>query len=217
MHEESAAYLDLVREQERIRIAREIHDELGGNLIAIKMAFAQLSRNLPADNADLHDKAAYVDTLVDRTIEAAHLLTSNLRPQILNRGLVAALAWQTREFEKQSGITCIFKAVEADIDLPLERATALFRIAQEALTNIGKHADARQVKVQLLRNGDQMRLEIADDGKGISPADRAKSQSFGIRGMIERVELFGGSLSIESGAQGGTILIISLPMNNKIV
>ena len=137
---ELSAHINTVKEQERTHIAREIHDDLGGNLTAIKMALALLTRRLPGNNPDLTEKAAYVESLVDRTIETVHRIAANLRPGILDFGLVAAIDWQAKEFEKQVGIPCKFSSNKTDIDLDLDQATALFRIFQEALTNIAKHA-----------------------------------------------------------------------------
>ena len=215
MHDALSAQSDAIREQERVRIAREIHDELGGNLIAIKIALSQLNRNLPDDNDKLQAKASYLDELVDRTIDAIHRITADLRSAALDLGLVGAIVWQISEFEKQSGIKCHWTANEEKIDLSLERTNALFKIAQEAFTNISKHAQANQVTVALLREGDTVRLQIADDGRGISPTDRVKPQSFGIRGMVERMTLVGGTILIEAGRHGGTMLSVSMPINDE--
>ena len=209
---ELSAHDELVKEQERTRIAREIHDDLGGNLTAIKMALALLTRRLPAANAELQEKAAYVESLVDRTIDAVHRIAGDLRPGILDFGLVAAMEWQAGEFEKQLGIPCSVSSNVEEIDLQPDQATALFRIFQEALTNIGKHAEAGSVEVQLKLTKQRLLLEIADNGKGMAPTDRLKEKSFGIRGMVERAHVLGGNLSIDAGVHGGTVVGITLPL-----
>ena len=208
---ELSAHVETVKEQERTRIAREIHDDLGGNLTAIKMSLALLARRLPAD-AQLVDKASYLDSLVDRTIESVHRISGDLRPSILDFGLVAAIDWQAKEFEKQLGITCEFAANRKDIALHPDQATALFRIFQEALTNISKHANATRVQVGLVRSSRSVRMHIIDNGRGIENADRIKSKSFGIRGMIERASGLGGDLSVMPGERGGSIVSVVVPL-----
>ena len=208
---ELSAHVDTVKEQERTRIAREIHDDLGGNLTAIKMSLALLTRRLPAD-AQLLDKASYLDSLVDRTIESVHRISGDLRPSILDFGLVAAIDWQAREFEKQLGIPCEFAANRKDIKLHPDQATALFRIFQEALTNISKHANATRVRVELVRSSRCVRMHIIDNGRGIENADRIKSKSFGIRGMVERASALGGDLSVAPGERGGSIVSVKVPL-----
>ncbi|ABR91072.1 two-component sensor histidine kinase [Janthinobacterium sp. Marseille] len=209
---ELSEHVNTVKEKERTRIAREIHDDLGGNLTAIKMALALLTRRLPGKSSELLEKAAYVESLVDRTIETVHRIAGDLRPGILDFGLVAAIDWQSKEFEKQLGIPCEFVSNQAEIDLDLDQATALFRIFQEALTNIAKHAQASLVSVQLMHTPQYVRLEIIDNGRGIELADRAKPKSFGIRGMVERSVAMGGSLSVSTAPKGGTVVAINLPL-----
>jgi two-component system sensor histidine kinase UhpB len=209
---ELSAHINTVKEQERTHIAREIHDDLGGNLTAIKMALALLVKRLPADNASLAEKADYVDQLVDRTIEAVHRIAGDLRPSILDFGVVAAIDWQAKEFEKQLGIPCEFSSNKKEIELHLDQATALFRIFQEALTNIGKHAQASRVVVRLVRTNRSVRLEITDNGRGIAPTDRVKPKSFGIRGMMERAIALGGELSINAASGAGSTVIIRIPL-----
>ncbi|MDP9108463.1 MAG: histidine kinase [Pseudomonadota bacterium] len=208
---ELSAHVERVKEEERTRIAREIHDDLGGNLTAIKMALALLKRRLPEDDS-LSEKAAYVDLLVDRTIEAIHRISIDLRPSILDFGIVAAIEWQAKEFEKQLGIPCEVKTSQPEIDLPPDQASALFRIFQESLTNISKHAEASRVAVQLSRNRRGIRLEISDNGKGIAAPDRDKPKSFGIRGMIERAHALGGTLTVADAPGGGSVVALRIPL-----
>jgi PAS domain S-box-containing protein len=207
-----SAHIEKAKEQERTRISREIHDDLGGNLTAIKIALAMLSKRLSPAESALMEKAQYIDALVDRTIESIHRIAGDLRPEILDFGLVAAIAWQAREFEKHLGIPCVVTCNQQEIALPADLATALFRIFQEALTNISKHAQARQVKVRLTRLSRNIRLEVSDDGKGLTPHDQSKPQSFGIRSMIERASAFGGEVTFQNPPSGGCVVMIRIPV-----
>lgn len=211
---ELSAHIETVKEQERARIAREIHDDMGGNLTAIKMALALLVRRLPEHDTGLREKAAYVDTLIDRTIESVHRIAGDLRPSVLDFGLLATVAWQALEFESQTGITCTFETNKDDIQIPSDHATALFRIVQEALTNISKHADANQVVIRLTRKDELVQLEIADDGRGLMPDDCVKPKSFGIRGMRERALALGCDFLIEGEKNKGTRIAITLPLDS---
>jgi two-component system sensor histidine kinase UhpB len=210
---ELSAHVEKVKEDERMRIAREIHDDLGGNLTAIKMALALVTRRLPLGDTALAEKAEYVDALVDRTIEAVHRISMDLRPSLLDFGIVAAIDWQAKEFEKQIGIPCSFTSNKKDIELPPDQSTALFRIFQEALTNIGKHANATRVSIKLVRTNRSVRLEVADNGRGIAARDRVKPKSFGIRGMIERASALGGQLTVSSAAESGSVVELSMPLS----
>ena len=207
---ELTAHIEKVKEQERERIAREIHDDLGGNLTAIKMALAMLVARLPEGDAVLQQKAAYVDALVDRNIDAVHRMTLDLRPSVLDFGLLPALEWQAKEFEAQAGIACTLHASMKELELDPEQATALFRIAQEALTNIAKHAQASAVEIRLARSRGVLTLKISDNGRGMRPADRSKPDSFGLRGMAERASALGGTLSLGQAPGGGTEVAIKI-------
>ncbi|WP_374584015.1 histidine kinase [Pseudoduganella sp.] len=209
---ELTAHIERVKEQERERISREIHDDLGGNLTAIKMALAMLVARLPDGDPLLQQKAAYVDSLVDRTIDAVHRLTLDLRPSVLDFGLLPALEWQVKEFEAQAGIACTLQASMKELELDPEQATALFRIAQEALTNIAKHAHASVVTIKLTRSRGVLTLKISDNGRGIQAADRAKPDSFGLRGMAERARALGGTLNLGHAAGGGTEVAIKIKL-----
>ncbi|OYO30431.1 hypothetical protein CD932_04270 [Janthinobacterium sp. PC23-8] len=210
---ELTAQIDKVRQQERTRLARELHDDLGGNLTAIKMALAMLARRLPAGDAALQDQAAYVDDLVDRSIDAVHRISLDLRPSMLELGLVAALDWQAKQFVRQAGIECVFSSNRKEIDLNPDQATGLFRIAQEALTNIARHAHASKVAVRLDQQRQHVRLCISDNGVGMRPLDRAKPQSFGIRSMSERASALGGALQLANAPAGGTLLTIKIRLS----
>lgn len=208
---ELSAHIETVKENERAHISREIHDDLGGNLTAIKMALAILTRHLPADSPALTERAAYVDSLVDRTIETVHRIAGDLRPGVLDFGLVAALDWQAAEFEKLGGVPCEFVSSASEVELDPNRAIALFRIAQEALTNISKHARATRVEIRLSVSDESVELEVADNGLGIASRDRGKPQSYGIRGMRERAHAIGGKLLLDANPSGGTLVSITVP------
>jgi two-component system sensor histidine kinase UhpB len=203
---------ELVKEQERARIARELHDDLGGNLTAIKMALAMLAQRLPAEPAILADKAAYLDSLVDRTIDAVHRIARDLRPSTLDLGIVAALEWQASEFAGRTGIACRAD-IDPDIALSDDQATALFRIFQEALTNIAKHAAATTVSVRLRQVADTLQLSISDNGRGVAASDRVKPDSFGLRGMEERARALKGSLTLSVPPGGGTMVSVLIPLS----
>lgn len=214
---ELSAHVESVKEQERRRIAREIHDDVGGNLTAIKIAMALLVKRLPVDDAQLAQRASYIDTLIDRSIDAVHRIADDLRPGMLDFGLISALEWQAGEFEKQTGIPCLFSFdFLADYVLN-DDATALFRIVQEALNNVSKHAQATQVKLQITQTERCMRLEISDNGRGISVADQNKPYSFGIRGMKERAHAMGGEFAVHRLPEGGSTVSIRIPLNSNII
>jgi len=204
-HDRDAA----ARQAERTRIARELHDDLGGNLIAIKMALARLAARVPADQPGLAGQAEYIDELVDRTIETVHRISLGLRASALDLGLAGALAWQANEFARQTGVTVITHCPATLIPEPApEHAAALFHIAQEALTNVAKHARATQVTLTLDHDGGELTLAICDNGCGIDPAARARPHAFGLRGMHERASALGGVLSLSPAPGGGTMLTV---------
>ncbi|MHB1676706.1 MAG: PAS domain-containing sensor histidine kinase [Sulfuriferula sp.] len=210
---ELSSHIQQVKEQERTKIAREIHDDLGGNLTAIKMALALLKRRIPEDDQKSIEKTNYIDDLANRTIESVHRIAGDLRPSILDFGIVAAIEWQAQEFERHIGIPCQFSSSKEDISLNLDQATTLFRVFQEALTNISKHAQATLVTVELKQIGRSVILEIADNGKGMEQSDRLKPNSFGLRGMLERVESLRGTLSITAEKHVGSFISIQIPLN----
>ena len=200
---------DAARQDERSRIARELHDDLGGNLIAIKMALARLAARVPADQPGLAGQTGYIDDLVDRTIDTVHRISFGLRAAALDLGLAAALAWQAREFTRQTGIAVITHCPDALAHEPApDHASALFHIAQEALTNIAKHAGATQVTLTLHLADRYLTLSICDNGRGIDPAVRTRPDAFGLRGMHERAGALGGVLSLSPAPGGGTMLTV---------
>lgn len=208
---ELAAHVENVKEQERARIERDLHDDIGGNLSAIKILLSQLCKRMPAD-PDLAEPSLYLDALVDRTIESMYSLAADLRPGILDAGLVAALEWLAQEFEEQSGIPCKLTSNVNDVTLDPQKTTALFRIAQEACTNIRKHSHATGVEMHFFDGCNELLLEIIDNGVGMSPAQRCNPKSFGLQGMTERAAALGGTFSIASQPGKGALISVRMPL-----
>jgi signal transduction histidine kinase len=216
---EVSSHVMAAREHERIRIAQEIHDDLGGNLTAIKIDLDWLCRHIGEDDAVLLEKIRTIDRLVDRTIDSIRRMSRDLRPGIMDFGIVAAIEWEAGEFSKRLGIPCEVTCAQEDIELEQDAAVAVFRIFQEALTNIAKHGRASQawVRLRACGPGDDapgrvLELEVRDNGRGIAELDKAKLNSFGIRGMTERAGLLDGKLTV-SGAPGeGTTVLLSIPL-----
>ena len=208
---ELSAHLNTVKEEERSRIAREIHDDLGGNLTVIKMGLASLLKHLPANQQALIEKTQDLKKIVDQTFDTAHRISGDLRPNILELGIVAALDWQAKEFEKQMDIPCYFVTNNQDAKGSVEQATTLFRICQEAMSNIAKYAKATRVDIALLFGREEIKMYITDDGVGINPGDVMKPNAFGLRGMEERAVALQGKFSIEKATDKGTNIVVTLP------
>lgn len=207
---ELAQHLQASVEAERVAIAREIHDDVGGSLTALRFELAWLERHNAAPEAQQHLLAARES--LTHAIEASKRIMQNLRPAILEQGLVAALQWMTQSFRRRSGIDCVLRTSHDSLQLPAGVPLVAYRTAQEALTNILKHAQARQVVVELALGAGVLSLEISDDGRGLSREDLAKAQSFGIRGLRERAGTVGGWIDLSSRPGGGTTLILSIPL-----
>jgi signal transduction histidine kinase len=210
---ELAIHQESVREDERAGIARELHDELGQLLTALKMDISWLSRHLDSIPPDqMRDKLAGMIALTDTSVSAVQRMSSQLRPGILDDlGLVAALEWLARDFQQRSGIQCIAE-VDNTLDISGPRATVLFRICQESLTNVSRHAQASQVTVSLGRRDFDVVLRVTDNGRGISSEEMEDPRSYGVMGMRERARAFGGRVTI-SGAPGeGTTVEATLPL-----
>jgi len=206
------ARLQSVREEERARIAREIHDELGQALTGIKLEAAALNRELPGDARQQSNRAESIVKLANETIQAVRRISTELRPGILDDlGLVAAVEWAAQEFQIRTGTKCRLDLPKDDVVFDQERATALFRILQESLTNVARHASSTQVKVRLAKGDGSVTLEVHDNGKGISEDELSAGRSLGILGMRERALLLGGEFII-SGAPGkGTTVRVRIP------
>jgi PAS domain S-box-containing protein len=215
-----SARLQSAREEEGARIAREIHDELGSALTTLKWDLETIDReNVEArDNADLgsiREKIAAMMQLIDTTTHTMKRISSELRPSILDDiGLVEAIDWQTQQFQTRTGIICNCDCGLENVDITQEQSTAIFRIFQEALTNILRHAQATQVDVAVKHEAGELVLTIKDNGRGISDEEKTSPQSLGLLGMRERVSLIGGQIDI-TGAKGeGTVATVRVPLFN---
>jgi len=209
--EELSAYSQKAKEQERTRIAREIHDDIGGTLTAIKCELVPCLDNSSRTPAFYRNKAAAVESLIDMVIDSTRRIALDLRPGVLDCGIVAAVQWQAREFNQRTGITCMVMCEHEEIALDGDLAVAIFRVFQEALTNIAKHAHASKVQVKLSEADGQVYLEVADNGCGITRPDMEKINSFGIRSMRERCQQLSGQFHIQRGVLAGTEVVIRIP------
>lgn len=207
---ELVQHLQTSVESERAAIAREIHDDVGGSLTAIKFDLAWIARH--TDSPEVAARVNSAQETVTHAIEASQRIMHNLRPAILEQGLVAALQWMASRFERRTGIVCQFRSRHEHLSLPAGVPLVAYRTAQEALTNVSKHAYATQVNIDLTLAGGVLSLEVSDNGRGLNPVDLAKIKSFGIRGLHERAGTVGGWVDLSSGA-GGTTLILSVPLD----
>lgn len=201
-------HLEAAKEEERERIARDIHDELGSILVRLKIEAALLASKLAPE---LSAKARSIENLLDQAMSTASRVARQLRPGILKEfGLSAAIECQADDFAHSTGITCKAQC-DDNIELDSDTSLALFRIVQEALTNVAKHAHASLVVVRLRRENGNIALEIRDNGRGVSEHDMDKPRSFGLRGIRERVQSLNGSFHIAAAEQGGTLLVLRVP------
>ena len=210
---ELAQHLQTSIEMERAAIAREIHDDVGGSLTALKFDLAWMARH--SNSAELLARLNSAQETVSLAIESSQRIMHNLRPAILEQGLLAALQWMAARFERRTGVSCQLRTPQAVPPLPSGVPLVAYRTAQEALTNITKHAQASRVEIDLSMAGGVLSLEISDNGCGLSPDDLAKARSFGIRGLHERAGTVGGWVDLSSGA-GGTTLILSIPLQEGV-
>jgi len=208
-----ADHLQSVRETERTSIAHEIHDELAQALTALKMDISWLSKKLPEDQKTLLEKTKAMTKLTDMTIKTVKKISTELRPGLLDDlGLVAAIEWQTEDFQKRTGIICKLTVDPEDIVVEDKRSTALFRIFQETLTNIARHAKATRVTISLKEKDDKVALRVKDNGKGITKEQISDSKSFGLMGIRERVHPWGGKVKITGKPGEGTTVVVSIPI-----
>ncbi len=207
-----AARLESVREEERTRAAREIHDELGQALTAIKLEYTALLRDLPAGDGPVNQRSQTILTLLDKAFQSVRRIATELRPGILDDlGLAAAVEWVTEEFQARTGTKVQVSLPDADIAMDREHATALFRILQETLTNVARHANATRVDVRLAKEKGNLLLEVRDNGKGISDEQLSGGKSLGLLGMRERASLLGGEITISGIPGKGTTVSVRIP------
>lgn len=212
---ELSASLQSVREEERTRIARELHDELGQQLTGLRMDLSWMATRLHDDQANIADKINSMKKLIDMTVGSVRRIASELRPLMLDDlGLVAAAHWLAEEFSKRTGIEVVLDLDADGIDIGDSVSSSVFRILQESLTNVARHAEAAQVRISLKLSGPQLILKVQDNGKGM-PADTIdKARSFGLIGIRERVYMLGGQASITSMPAEGTTIEIAVPLMN---
>lgn len=205
-----AEHLQTSIEEERAAIAREIHDDIGGALAAVKFDLAWIGRHSPDDALQGH--AATATEMLQHAIDASQRLMMNLRPPVLDQGLVAAVRWLAESFERRTRVPVRVTASREAMDVPPALQLVAYRTAQEALTNVHRHAQARQVHVDLSDHEEVLTLEVTDDGRGLSPEMLKKPRSFGLRGLQERARRGGGWMDISSRPGSGTAVILSMPL-----
>jgi PAS domain S-box-containing protein len=203
-----------VREQEKSRIARELHDELAQSLTALKMDTIWLRDHLAGDAA-AQTKIAAMLGLLDSSVAATRRIAADLRPLVLDDlGLVPAIEWVVQNFTQRTGVPCTLD-VDESLELDEPFATGVFRIVQESLANVAKHAQAKKVEVYLQRRGDMLLLSVQDDGVGFRPADPRKPQSLGLVGLRERAQLMRGALAVDSSPGTGTRIDARIPIGRQ--
>ncbi|MGE8396078.1 MAG: ATP-binding protein [Comamonas sp.] len=198
-------------EQERAAIAREIHDDIGGSLTSVKFDVSWIERNAPDSALQSHARAAL--DMLEHALGASQRIMMNLRPPVLDQGLVAAVQWLAENFERRTGITTRLDA-PAHIDIPAEVQVVAYRTAQEALTNVSKYAQATHVHIDLSNSEGFLTLEVRDNGCGLNPDARSKPKAFGLRGLAERARTVDGWLDISSQVGKGTSIIVSIPLSS---
>ena len=213
-----AAYLQDIREKERSDIAREMHDVLGQSLTALKIDLAWLAKRLRESDSEgdkvlMGQKLSAATSLLEETIGVVKTLSTELRPGVLDKfGLPAAVEWQCQEFERRTGVKCKLRLPDKEAVLNNDVATTIFRILQEALTNVSRHADARHVDIRLEIDSREVCLIVKDDGRGITSAQLEAPDSLGLLGMRERTELLGGSLEVKPESPRGTCVSARIPL-----
>jgi signal transduction histidine kinase len=201
-----------IKEMERKRIAREIHDDLGQSLLALRIEAELLAGRTRGTHSHLNKRARATLQQIDTTIKSVRQIINDLRPTVLDLGLSAAVEWQVNQFQRRTGIQCEIQDDHGEIALPDHCATAFFRILQESLTNIVRHANATRVKVELRLNGGWLTLTVRDNGCGLPPGGRNKYGSFGLVGIEERIVILGGTCAVFSEPDGGTTVMVSAPV-----
>ncbi len=212
-----SAHVESVREEERTGIARDLHDELGQSLTALKMDLAWIARRVSGKPAAAPDviltKIREMSQMTDDVINHVRRISSELRPGLLDDlGLLAALDWQGHEFAKRTGTSCTLQSNVGDAQLGRDVSTCVFRVFQEALTNIARHAEAKHVDVQLERREGLLHLEVRDDGRGIAREELLNPSSLGLLGVRERARRLGGTATIAAAPNGGTVVSLTIPL-----
>lgn len=213
---ELSLYLESVREEERANIARTVHDELGQILTALKLDLSWLTKRLAKEHGLLVERTMSMRELLDTAIQTVERVSAELRPGMLDDlGLAAAIEWQTQELQKRTKIRIRFTSSRKDMVLDRDRSTTIFRICQEALTNVVRHANATEVDVSLTKKAGRIVLRVCDNGKGIDEKRISDPKAFGLIGMRERVRPWGGDMSISGIPGKGTLVVVSIPLAHK--
>ncbi|ARF52498.1 PAS domain-containing sensor histidine kinase [Pantoea stewartii] len=203
---------EISREEERKRIAREIHDELGQHLTSLRMGISMLRIQFSKDNPLLHERIVHLMGLTDKTIQVVRNVATRLRPNVLNMGLTPALEWLRDEFiNRHIGCQCQLIAPENEVRLNDEQVTAAFRVAQESLTNISRHAQANEVLIEVIRKPHLIVLTVSDNGRGFD-CNQSKDNAFGLMGMKERGRMIGGKVEVKSQPANGTRVTLTIPL-----
>ena len=209
-----AAHAEQIKEGERKRIAREIHDDLAQNLLALKIEAELLANRTRGAQQRLHARAVATVRQIDVTIRSVRQIINDLRPNVLDLGLSAAVDWQVADFARRTGITCELVDDDDEHRIDDNSATAFFRILQESLNNVARHARATQVSITLHQHAGMLTMTIRDNGVGLQPGSRNRHGSFGLVGIEERIAILGGSFSINSSGMGsGTMIVVSIPVD----
>jgi PAS domain S-box-containing protein len=211
---ELSAHLESVREEEKARIAREVHDELGQMLTVLKLEVSMCELAYAELDAGLNERLASMKRLIGQLFQLVRDVATALRPPILDAGIASAIEWQARRFEARTQIPCLVQVPENLPPLSDAKATGLFRILQEALTNVMRHAQAHTVQIELVHEGRQLRMTVIDDGAGFA-VDAARPASFGLVGMRERVLMLGGCMTLDSEPGEGTSLSVAIPLTQE--
>jgi signal transduction histidine kinase len=211
-----AAHLQAVKEEERRRIAREIHDELGQHLLALRIDVSMLPDSTGTPHPELNEKVGSALAKIDDVMCSVNNIIDDLHPGVLDLGLNAAIEWQIKQFERRTGVTCDLISSKEDVMLSDTCTTALFRILQESLTNIRRHAQATQVTIELHETDTYIQMKISDNGVGSSNVTRSQSKTFGLLDIRERVGMLGGIFEITSELNKGTRLAVSVPIKHNM-
>lgn len=208
-----AAHADHIKEEERRRIAREIHDDLGQNLLVLRIDADMLASRTQQRHPRLHARARATLGQIDATIKSVRQIINDLRPTVLDLGVNAAVEWQAAQFRARTGIACEVSESHGDISVSDQCATALFRILQESLSNISQHANASRVQIKLEKDHGNVSLTVSDNGVGAGADGRNKHGSFGLVGIEERIKLLGGTFLIDSSPGAGMSVQVSVPLD----
>ena len=212
---ELSARLQSVREEERTHLARTIHDELGQALTGLKMDVAWLQKHLDQQQPALLEKTQEMSDLIDIIVQAVRRIATELRPGILDLSLVATIEWQLQEFQTRSGIKGKLVSAPDETTLDADGATTVFRIFQEILTNVTRHAQATRIEVSVEENDTFLTLQVQDNGRGITDSEIHSPKSIGLLGMQERARLRAGQVNFQASPGQGTTVTVRLPLSTN--